>query len=59
LPRRALLRGELAEAGEGHCVALLERVGDGVEEGVDRLRRIALGEPAPVRHLVDEVGFRH
>ena len=49
LARRALGRGELAEAGEAHRLAALQRLGDRVEERVDRLAGVtrATGRSCP------------
>src|SRR5205814_2485138 len=55
----ALLRLELAESGEGHVAARLERVGDGLQERVDRFARVARRELAPSSHLRDELLLGH
>src|SRR5207253_7835514 len=58
-PRCALLCLELAETRERDVAAALERVGNRFEEGVDRLRRVACGEPGSPRDLVRELLLRH
>src|SRR4051794_18673246 len=48
-------RGELAEAGEVHRVAGLQRLRDRFEESVDGLARVTCREPALLGDLVDEL----
>src|SRR4051794_3955853 len=55
----AVGRGELAETGEAHRVALPERFRDRVEHGVDGLGRFALAEAALARDLFDELLLCH
>src|SRR6185295_3500268 len=58
LPLGAPLRRELAESGEGHLAATLERVRDRIEKGVNRLGRVPAREPGFRRDLVNELLFR-
>jgi hypothetical protein len=54
-----MLRREPAEPGELDVVALLERVGDPLEERVDSLRGVAALQTRPLRYIVHELLFRH
>src|SRR5581483_5805113 len=58
LARRPRSGGELAEAREVDRVAGLQRLGDGLHEGVDGLAGVAGREAALRRDLVDEVLLR-
>src|SRR5947207_14122313 len=55
----APLRRELPEAGERHLSAAPQCVGDRVEEGVDRPRRVTAREARIVGDLVVELLFGH
>src|SRR6266511_4011980 len=54
----APLGRELPETGKRHVLAALQRLGNRVEEGVDRLRCVASREPRFRRNLVNELLFR-
>src|SRR5581483_4058801 len=58
LTRRALRRRELPEPGEVHGVAALQRLRDGLHEGIDRLAGVTSREPALLGDLLDEVLLR-
>src|SRR5581483_3108909 len=58
LARGARRRRELAEAGEVDRVAALQRLGDGLHEGVDGLTGVALGQVRLLRDLLDEILLR-
>src|SRR3954468_16341300 len=55
----ALGDAELAEAGEVHLAATLERVLDRLEHCIDGLRSLALPKAGLGGDLIDELGLRH
>ena len=57
--RSPLLARELAETGEGHITAALQRIGDRLQESVDCLARVARCQLAPPRDLVHKLLFGH
>src|SRR5262249_54818679 len=59
LTRGTIGRGELAETREVDLAAALERVGDRVEEGVDRLLGVPVRQATPLRHRGDELLLGH
>lgn len=48
-----------AKPGDAHGLALSDRLGDRVEDGVDGLARGALGHARPLGHGLDELCFVH
>src|SRR6476660_4881318 len=50
---------ELAEAGEGNLAPATERRLDRIQDGVDGLLRVLLGEIGVLRDLIDEFRLRH
>src|SRR5262249_15393323 len=57
--RRTALCRELAEAGEVHLASARELSLDCVEECLDGLARVALGQPCLCRHPIDELLLGH
>src|SRR5262245_59787504 len=59
LTRAALGDVELAEPGERHIAATLQRLLDGVEDGVNRLAGLGLAQVGAAGNLIDELRLRH
>src|SRR5712691_10845787 len=59
LPRIPMTDPEAPEAPKLDLVALRQRVGDVVEDGVDDRFRLLLRQARDLRNLVDQVGFGH
>ena len=59
LARAALGDVELSEPGERHIAATLQRLLDGVEDGVNRLAGLGLAQVGAAGDLIDELRLRH
>src|SRR5581483_929389 len=58
-PRRAIRGRELSESCERNLASALQRVGDGVEERVDSLACVAVGQLRAAGNLGYELLLRH
>jgi hypothetical protein len=59
LPLLAVLRREFPEAREVDLAATLQRVGDRIENGVDRFRSLAPRQIRPLGNAINELLLRH